>query len=82
MPKRVKGRLGPRPGDQRKQEVERIDVEGIGLRTPGSPIFSAENPMSWGTLGPEHMVTIGQPDGQQGSAVKRQPTYKAAVTTL
>ena len=70
MPKRVKGRLGPRPGAQRKQEVERIDVEGIGLRTRGSRIFSAENPVSWGTPGPEHTVTISQPDGQQGSAVE------------
>lgn len=70
MPKRVKGRLGPRPGAQRKQEVERIDVEGIGLRTRGSPISSAENPVSWGTPGPEHTVTISQSDGQQGSAVE------------
>lgn len=63
MPKRVKGRLRPRPGAQRRQEVEGIDLEGVGLRTQGSSIFSAENPVSWGTLGPEHMVTISQPDG-------------------
>lgn len=56
--KSVEGRLRQRPGDQRTQGMEVINLVGYGPgRARGSPVFSTENPVPW------EMWTVGQPIG-------------------